>query len=82
MNKMSLLEEKIEKLVSFIQKIQSEKMVLETENRELKKNITALETIVMQESKSAEALHEEKEMTKLVVDNLIKSIDSLVGSEK
>lgn len=82
MNKMSLLEEKIEKLVSFIQKIQLEKTALESENKELKKNVAALESVILKESKSVEALNEEKEMTKMVVDNLIKSIDSLVSSEK
>lgn len=79
---MTLLEEKIGKLVSCIQKIQLEKTALESENKELKKNMAALESVILKETKSIEALHEEKEMTKMVVDSLIKSIDSLVGSEK
>lgn len=82
MKNMSVLEQKIEQLVLFIQKLQSDNAAISDENKDLKKQIKALENSMLKETKSMEALNEEKEMTKSVVDNLIKSIDSLVSSEK
>lgn len=85
MEVLGLLEKKIEGLVLLTKKLQEEKDHLALENKELRDlNESLREQMVSLEDsllKSSEGLSEEKKLTKMVVDGLIKSIDSLIENE-
>ena len=79
MELLNLLEKKILDLVELVKKQKQEILTLSEENTKLKEKIDNLETALLSEQSD---LDEEKELTKLVVDGLIKDIDSLVSSEQ
>jgi len=92
MEALGLLEKKIKNLVELIGKLKDENAKLKTENSRLKdENIKLLSKIedvertmestkgsILEQGKNLEELSQEKELTKIVVDDLIKSIDSFV----
>lgn len=82
MESMIVLEEKLQQLVGFISDLKAQNALLKNENSILVEQMKSLEASMLKENKSIEMLQEEKEMTKLVVDSLIKSIDSLVSVQK
>jgi chromosome segregation ATPase len=79
MKEMKALEEKIASLKVFVDQLVARYKDLESENRALDKQVKMLESSLLKENKSLEDLQKEKEMTRQIVDGLIKSIDSLVG---
>ncbi len=90
------LQEKIEFLVDTVKKLKFEKeqLLLEKEqilsakellieeNGELKIKLANLENSLLKETKNIDDLSQERAMTKMVVDDLIKSIDLLVEESK
>lgn len=90
-----LLEQKIQRLVAEhaaaaqrAAELQAECEVLraakvDVENQAvlLKEHIESLEQSLLQFSKKHEELDQERQLTKMVVDDLIKSIDSLMNEE-
>jgi len=96
MEVLGLLEKKIKNLVEFIAKLKDESAKLKAENSRLKdENVALLNEIksfektmestkgsFLEQSKSLEELSQEKELTKVVVDDLIKSIDSFVNESQ
>lgn len=92
MNALEILEKKIQELVTHVQALQSAKKELEESNKvlienneNLEKNNTQLfEQVEMlrgsatQETNERKELVQEKEQTKVAIDNLIKNIDLLV----
>lgn len=89
MNLLQSLEKKVVVLVGLVQKLKQENAQLredisgfEKEKKELKKQIEMLESSMLKESnRLQEQLQKEKELTKTVVDDLIKNIDAIVESE-
>ena len=93
---LTLLEEKVIRLVdmvkslklsniSFQETIQSSQksiQALQEENQMLKHQLMKSETSLVAETKDLEELSQEKMMTKMIVDDLIKSIDSLVDQKE
>lgn len=79
MERLKVLEEKIVQLVDVIKSLKAEKASLVKENAKLQKKVGSLELSVLSDKKK---IDKEKELTKEVVDELIKSIDTLVGSEE
>jgi len=75
---LGLLEKKVADLVGMIKELKSLNADLHEENKQLKEKVDALETIIL---KDKDELDQEKELTKLVVDGLIKSIDTIVEGE-
>lgn len=87
------LEQKIAQLVALIKELKAandaltqsnerlmqEVTVVSTEKADLQKRIDALENSMLTGSATVE---EEKALTKMVVDDLIKSIDVLIGNEQ
>jgi cell division protein FtsB len=73
-----LLQERIQSLVAMVKDLKSENASLAKENIQLKETITSMESTMLKEAKSNDSLSKEKEMTKTVVDDLIKRIDSLL----
>jgi len=75
---LSLLEKKITELLNVVKDRNSRIAELTEENRQLREKNDVLETMVLKEK---DELDQEKELTKLVVDGLIKNIDSICESE-
>lgn len=78
MDVLAVLEEKIKNLVQLVSQLRSENNSLRAENKHLQEQVEALETSVLNDRS---AVDQEKELTRLVVDGLIESIDALVESE-
>ncbi len=78
MEVLGILEKKVSDLVCLVKELKMENATLQDENRQLKEKVDALETMVL---KDKDELDQEKELTKLVVDGLIKSIDTIVEGE-
>jgi hypothetical protein len=80
------LEKKVVALVSLVDALKQENNSLKEdisgfkeENKKLKKQVEMLESSVLKESnRLQEQLQKEKELTKTVVDDLIKNIDALL----
>lgn len=89
MNLLQSLEKKVVVLVGLVQKLKQENAQLkedisgfEKEKKELKKQIEMLESSMLKESnRLQEQLQKEKELTKTVVDDLIRNIDAIVEGE-
>lgn len=89
MNLLQSLENKVVVLVGLVQKLKQENAQLkedisgfEKEKKELKKQIDMLESSMLKESnRLQEQLQKEKELTKTVVDDLIRNIDAIVEGE-
>jgi predicted nuclease with TOPRIM domain len=73
-----LLEEKVVHLIDMIKSLKSENLALKDKNKDLQSQVKAFESSLVAETKSLEELSQEKMMTKMVVDNLLHSIDSLI----
>jgi predicted nucleic acid-binding Zn-ribbon protein len=89
---MSLLQSLEKKIVSLIElvktlkhennRLQKDISGLEEDNKKFKKQVEMLESSMLKENNRLhEQLQKEKELTKTVVDDLIKNIDAIVGSE-
>lgn len=78
MEMLHLLQERIQQLVQVVKEIKAENTKLVKANTQLKETLASMEAAMLKESKSIDSLAKEKEMTKTVVDDLIKRIDSLL----
>lgn len=76
---LSVLEDKVVRLVEAVKQFKAENMRLAEENIRLHQSLDALEKSLMMESKDVEELSQEKAMTRVAVEDLIKSIDALVS---
>ncbi|MBN2266796.1 MAG: hypothetical protein JW725_00450 [Candidatus Babeliaceae bacterium] len=84
MEALRILEEKVRMLIKSrkddletIARLRDEKAQLELDNKQLATKINVLEESLLSHDKDNEKLDEEREMTKLVVDELIQHIDVL-----
>jgi chromosome segregation ATPase len=75
---LNLLEQKLAHLIDILNTLRQENKSLNKENIELKERVEQLEHSMLKGTKDMEELNQEREMTKMVVDDLIKSIDTLV----
>ena len=78
MEALTVLEKKIADLLELANKMRTENSKLLDENILLRKRIESLETVSLVHSKESE---HEQEVTKVMVDNLIRDIDAVVGQE-
>jgi chromosome segregation ATPase len=76
------LKKQADTLDAFNEDLKAENAKLAQENGQLIAKLDGLEGSVAQGSEQIQVLSKEKELTKVVVDDLIKSINDLVGSEK
>ncbi len=79
---LKMLEEKIASLVDLVKELKTEKVRLIEENAQWQAKIKSLEKSVTTDNQRLEELSQEKALTKMVVDDLIKSIDSLVRPQQ
>ncbi len=82
METLSVLEKKVVSLIDIIKQLKTENARLVEENEQLATKLTMMQSVVHNDAKRVEELDNEKALTKMVVDDLIKSIDSLVQDEK
>lgn len=75
MEALAVLENKISELVELVSKLKKENTDLAAEKGKLQEELALLEGASL---KDREKLDQEKELTKMAVDGLIKNIDSLV----
>lgn len=73
-----LLEEKVVHLIDMIKSLKDENASLKQKHKELQGQMKALEGSLVAETKDLEELSQEKVVTKMVVDNLLHSIDALI----
>jgi regulator of replication initiation timing len=78
---LSVLEKKVVSLIEIIKQLKAENARLVEENSQLADKITMMQTVASDEAKRAEEFDQEKALTKMVVDDLIKNIDSLIEGE-
>lgn len=85
MDALGVLEQKIATLIeskktdlSCIRDLKLNVERLQEENKQLKDQLEKLENSLLVRHQSVEELHQEKVLTKMVLDDLIKSIDLLV----
>jgi cell division protein FtsB len=93
---LTLLEEKVIRLVDMVKSLKVSNLSLQeknellhdaneslqAENQMLKNQLMKTETSLVAETKDLEELSQEKMMTKMIVDDLIRSIDSLVDPKE
>ena len=78
MEALAILEKKIADLVERVSNLRAENSALIEQNSVLQKKIERLETLSLTQTKEDE---HERELTKVMVDNLIRDIDAVVGQE-
>ncbi|HML19323.1 MAG TPA: cell division protein ZapB [Candidatus Dependentiae bacterium] len=81
METLSVLEKKVVSLIEIIKQLKAENARLTEENAQLADKITMMQTVAADEAKRADEFDQEKALTKMVVDDLIKNIDSLIEGE-
>lgn len=79
---LSILEKKVVSLIDIIKQLKAENARLIEDNAQLASRLNILQGAVHEDAKRVEELDQEKALTKMVVDDLIKNIDSLVEGEK
>lgn len=82
MDAFKVLEEKIVLLVERIAALKKENESLQECNKQLQAKVAVLEESLLSDTHKLDKLHAEQEVTKMVVDDLIKNIDSLIEFEK
>lgn len=75
-------EDEAKAKVAYAQELEAKNEKLEKQYRELEAQLKKAETSLVDETRDLEELSQEKVMTKMVVDDLISSIDSLVEYKK
>jgi septal ring factor EnvC (AmiA/AmiB activator) len=75
---LNVLEEKVLRLIEMMKASKDEVMALRQKNKDLHAQLRALEGSLVSETKDLEELSQEKMVTKMVVDNLLHSIDALI----
>lgn len=81
MEVLNVLEKKIAGLIELIKKLQTENNALTEQNLELMEKLEKLESSLLAREQNVEERSQEMVLTKMVVDDLIKSIDLLVEQE-
>lgn len=82
MEVLNVLEKKIANLIELIKSLRAERELLVAQNVQLKEQLDTLENSLLTRNKHVEERSHEIELTKIVVDDLIKSIDLLVEQEQ
>ncbi|MBP6869865.1 hypothetical protein KBC04_03220 [Candidatus Babeliales bacterium] len=78
----NLLEERVIRLVDIVKSLKLANQSLSEENQMLKHQLMKVESSLVAETRDLEELSQEKMMTRMLVDDLIKSIDSLVDQKE
>lgn len=79
---LSALQDKIDQLIVLIKELKAENTKLNKSNAQLNKKLESMESSATNNENDLKGLSEEKARTKMVVEDLIKNIDSFVHGEK
>ena len=79
---LTLLEEKVIRLVTMVKELKKANQALEEESQMLKSQLMKTESSLVAETKDLEELSQEKMVARTIVDDLINSIDSLVDQKE
>ena len=79
---LTLLEEKVVILVNTVKSLKLENFDLKEKNNFFQEQLRALEGSLVSETKDLEELSQEKIMTKMAVDDLLRSIDELIDQKE
>lgn len=82
METLHVLEQRITQLISLVKKLQEENAQLVQKYMQSVQKLESLESALLHDSENLEKLHTEREHAISTVDELIKSIDTLVGQEQ
>ncbi len=82
METLQILEQRITQLISLVKKLQEENSGLIQEHSQVLEKLEFLERSMLQDNNDLEKLNKEREQAKHTVDELIKSIDTLVGEKQ
>lgn len=82
MDTLKVLDEKIAGLIRRIKDLEAENTKLSADNAQLTAKLETMENSMLSDIKRIEELDQEKALTRMVVDDLIKSIDSLVEGKE
>jgi len=82
METLSVLEKKVVSFIDIIKELKAENARLVEENTHIAAKLSSLNKSMTDDAQRVEELDQEKALTKLVVDDLIKSIDTLIEGEK
>lgn len=82
MEALKVLEKKIASLVALVHKLKADNAQLAEEKAQLMSESANLKKTVLTDNKQIEKSSKEKALTKSMIDDLIKSVDSLVEQEK
>lgn len=78
----AVLEQKVALLIDIIKNLKTENSRLVQENTHLNEQILTMQEAMMTDAKNADNLSQEKAVASLVVDEIIKNIDSIINTEK
>lgn len=81
METLSILEKKVVSLIDALRQLKAENVRLLEENTQLETKLAVMQGAVRDDVRRVEELDQEKALTKLVVEDLIRSIDSLIEGE-
>lgn len=79
---LAVLEEKVVQLIEIMKLLKEENLSLKEKNKDLQGQLRALEGSLVSETRDLEELSQEKMMTKMVVDNLLSSIEKLIETQE
>lgn len=79
---LAVLEEKVVILVNTVKNLKLENVDLREKNKSLQDQLKALEGSLVSETKDLQELSQEKIMTKMAVDDLLRSIDELIDQKE
>ncbi len=78
---LNVLESKIARLLELVAELRMQNAKLTEENMRLKEHVEVIEHSLLKNHQNLEELNQEKHLTRMVVDDLIKDIDLLVKGE-
>ncbi len=82
METLSALQDKIDQLIVLVKSLKTVNAKLEKENKQLAKKVDSIESTVASNEQDVKELSEEKMRTKMVVEDLINSIETFMNVEK
>lgn len=81
MKALKLLEERLGILAELVKELKTENAKLAEENAQLAAKLLMMQNSLQDDSRRLDAMKQKEEMTRVAVDDLIKSIDSLVENQ-
>jgi len=79
---LKVLDEKVTRLIQRLKELKAENEKFSAKNTQLTAKLEAMESSMLLDIKHIEELDQEKALTRMVVDDLIKNIDLLVKGEE